>query len=139
MKKILLPVDGSTGCQKALDIAEDMAKKFDSTITVFNVYFYLNTQTADGFVIEESKVKNVDVNREIAEKTAEYFKSRGVKAETKVVTGDPAIDIIDEAEKGSYDLVILCTHGMSANRRFLIGSVTNKVVHHIKVPVLIVR
>ena len=73
------------------------------------------------------------------DKTAEYFEKKGVSAKAKLVKGDPASDIIDEAEIGEYDVCIICTHGMSAGKRFLLGSVTNKVVHHIKIPILVVR
>ncbi|MBG0763406.1 MAG: universal stress protein [Tissierellales bacterium] len=41
--------------------------------------------------------------------------------------------------EGDYDLVVMRTHGMGATKRFMLGSVTNKVVHHIKKPILVVR
>jgi nucleotide-binding universal stress UspA family protein len=139
MKKILLPVDGSPGCQQALQIAEDLAKKFDSTITafyVFDMHRIPNELEYAGYI---EKMYDTETKRDFLDKTVQYFQERGVKAEAKMVKGDPASDIIDEAEKEGYDLVIICTKGMSAGKRFLLGSVTNKVVHHIKAPILIVR
>lgn len=139
MKKILFPTDGSMECQKALDIAEDLAKKYEGTITVFHVIdsHKLPSEMEHAAVIE--KVYDSEVVREMLDKTAEYFEKKGVSAKAKLVKGDPASDIIDEAEIGEYDVCIICTHGMSAGKRFLLGSVTNKVVHHIKIPILVVR
>jgi len=50
-----------------------------------------------------------------------------------------ATKIIEEAKKGNYDLIIMKTHGMKATKRFMLGSVTDKVVHHVSIPVLVVR
>jgi nucleotide-binding universal stress UspA family protein len=126
MKKILFPTDGSLECQKALDIAEDLAKKFDSELTIFHVFDYHVVTTE-----EEGK--------HMLDKAVEYFEKRGVNVNSKIVKGYPAADIIDEAEKGGYDVIIMCTHGMTAGKRFLLGSVTNKVLHHVTVPMLVVR
>jgi nucleotide-binding universal stress UspA family protein len=139
MKKILLPTDGSMKCQKVLDVAEELAKKYDSTITVFYVWDDHKISYELGYAALSDKINNSDVRKELLDKIVEYFEKKGVKAVAKVVKGDPAADIIDEAETGEYDLVIICTYGMSAGKRFLLGSVTNKVIHHIKVPTLVVR
>ena len=126
MKKILFPTDGSMECQKSLDIAEDLAKKFDSELVILHVFDYHIVATE-----EEGK--------HMIEKAVKYFEKRGVNVTSKIVPGYPAADILDEAEKGGYDLVIMCTHGMTAGKRFLLGSVTNKVLHHVTVPMLVVR
>jgi nucleotide-binding universal stress UspA family protein len=73
------------------------------------------------------------------ESIAEKYNEKGIKTEIKEVVGDPAAEIINEAENGDYDLIVMRTHGMKATRRFLMGSVTNKVVHHINKPILVVR
>jgi nucleotide-binding universal stress UspA family protein len=67
------------------------------------------------------------------------YRNKGITTETKVSEGDPASAILDEAEKGDYDLVIMKTHTMKERKRFMLGSVTNKVVHHINVPIMIIR
>ena len=48
-------------------------------------------------------------------------------------------EIIDTAIEGEFDLIIIGIHGMSAMRRFLIGSVADRVVRHALVPVLVAR
>ncbi|SHI36233.1 Nucleotide-binding universal stress protein, UspA family [Dethiosulfatibacter aminovorans DSM 17477] len=132
MKKILFPTDGSAECQKAYDMAEELAKKFDSEVTVFYVY---DIHVMKGYEVTTTE----EEGKKIIGKTVEYFKDRDVRVGSKIVKGYPAEAIIEEAEEGGYDLVIMCTHGMSARKRFMLGSVTNKVVQHVKVPMLVAR
>lgn len=58
---------------------------------------------------------------------------------TRVVTGDPAEEILSSARIGNYDMVVLGSHGRSALRGFLLGTVHSKILHHVRRPVLIVR
>ena len=67
------------------------------------------------------------------------FAGTDIPIKTLTCFGNPASKILDVIEQEKVDFVVMCTHGMSATKRFLIGSVTNKVVHHSKVPVLVVR
>jgi nucleotide-binding universal stress UspA family protein len=67
------------------------------------------------------------------------YRKEGIKTDTILMEGDPASVILDEAERGDYDLVIMKTHTMKKRKRFMLGSVTNKVVHHINKPILIMR
>jgi nucleotide-binding universal stress UspA family protein len=61
------------------------------------------------------------------------------KVQTKQTSGDPAEEIVKMAENEGFHLVVMCTHGMGITKRLLIGSVTNKVVHHSQIPVLTVQ
>lgn len=73
------------------------------------------------------------------EEAEKYFKDLGIKVDTRIVEGYPATEILEISEKENFDLIIMPTHGMSAIKRFTLGSVTNKVVHNSKVPVLVVK
>lgn len=139
MKRILLPVDGSPGCQKAFDMAENLAKKYDGTVTVLYVYDMAKLPYEVEFSSYIDKFNKTDANEKMLQDIVELFKSDGIKANSILLKGDPASEIIDESETGKYDVVIMCTHGMSTGKRFLMGSVTNKVIHHIKIPILVVR
>ncbi|HZQ83258.1 MAG TPA: universal stress protein, partial [Acidimicrobiales bacterium] len=59
--------------------------------------------------------------------------------ETKVLTGDPASVLVDETERGGYDLLVVGNKGMTGASRFFLGSVPNKVSHHAPTALLIVR
>jgi nucleotide-binding universal stress UspA family protein len=63
----------------------------------------------------------------------------GVTIETKVVEKDPATALLDEVEQGGYDLLVVGNKGMTGVGRFFLGSVPNKVSHHVNTSLLIVR
>jgi len=63
----------------------------------------------------------------------------GVDVETRAVRGDAADAIIEVAEQVGADLIVVGNKGMTGARRFLLGSVPNKVSHHAPCSVLIVR
>ena len=138
MKKILLPLEKSSEEVEVIDEAVKIAKNFNSTITIFHV--------DDSKVIinelqysPESYEKILE-NRQIDnKKMIKAYEDLGLNVQVKETAGDPAVEIIEEAEKGEYDLIIMKTHGMKAKKRFMLGSVTDKVVHHVKIPVLVVR
>ena len=139
MNKILLPIDGSIECQKALDYTIDMAEKYGSKITIIHVLDYNRIPNAINYDEFYDKIYNIDSRNEMLQKAVEYFEEKGIEADAKLVKGDPESEIIDEAEKEGYDICIMCTHGMSSGKRFMLGSVTNKVVRYIGIPILVIR
>jgi nucleotide-binding universal stress UspA family protein len=64
---------------------------------------------------------------------------KGAKFDKKLEFGNPAETIINVAEKGKYDLIIVGKRGLSTVKRFFLGSVSDDVSHHAKCSVLIVR
>jgi len=138
MKKILLPVENQEKIE-TIDIAVKLAKEFDSTITIFHAvdFHRIPNEVKYGAYIE--KIYETANKNNFIEKVVNLYKQEGIKTESKVIEGDAASEILEESEKGDYDLVIMKTHSMKENKRFMLGSVTNKVVHHINVPVLVVR
>lgn len=162
MKKILLPVDGSETCFKAYQTAKDLAEKFDSEVHVLHVRHeftrpylgemvnieiqnyvdtYHNAEHPEQKVSEGNYSESLldDIAYKILDNAEKYFKDDDIKVETRFLKGRPANTILDYAEDNDFDLIIMCTHGMSTLKRFTLGSVTNKVVHHAKVPVLVIK
>ena len=76
--------------------------------------------------------------RASVERTASGLGS-GVTADRLVAHGDPATEIVRVAEDGGFDVVVVGSHGSGFVKRVLVGSVSNHVVHHSTVPVLVVR
>ena len=70
-----------------------------------------------------------DVSATLAE-AAEGLKEEGVDVETHAREGDPADAILDVAEEQGADLIVVGNKGMTGAKRFLLGSVPNKVSHH---------
>jgi nucleotide-binding universal stress UspA family protein len=70
---------------------------------------------------------------------AEAARSAGVEVVTYARQGDPADAILDVAEEQGADLIVVGNKGMTGARRFLLGSVPNRVSHHAPCSVLIIR
>lgn len=79
-----------------------------------------------------------DVER-VLEQAAAELRAAGVEVETLAREGDPADAILDVAEQRGADLVVVGNKGMTGAKRFLLGSVPNKVSHHAPCSVLIIR
>jgi nucleotide-binding universal stress UspA family protein len=79
-----------------------------------------------------------EVNNTLKE-AAEELQEKGVEVETYAREGDPADAILDVAEEENADLIVVGNKGMTGARRFLLGSVPNKVSHHAPSSVMIIR
>ena len=73
------------------------------------------------------------------EEAADQLRAGGAKVETHAREGDPADAILDIAEEQNADLIVVGNKGMSGAKRFLLGSVPNKVSHHAPCTVMIIR
>lgn len=140
-KKILVPIDGVDVENVVIEVVKDYIETHDSEVVIFNCQdvlpsvYWMNDPVAVKDVPYDPKT----IAEDIVSKVKDSFGNLSDKIETKTEIGDPATEILNTAEAGNFDLIVMCTHGMSATKRFLLGSVTNKVVHHAKIPVLVVR
>jgi nucleotide-binding universal stress UspA family protein len=75
----------------------------------------------------------------VLESAAGSAKQEDVEARTHAREGDPADAILDVAEETNADLIVVGNKGMKGTRRFLLGSVPNKISHHAPCGVYIVR
>lgn len=138
VKKILLPVDGSQSAEVAIEMVRKMAASFGAKIYVINVvelrregaiheaYIY------GGDVIKQFQTFSENIIKDISQKL------EGYDFEAVSVVGHPADEILNMANEKDVDVIVMATHGMTAMKRFLVGSVTNYVVHHSKKPVLVI-
>jgi nucleotide-binding universal stress UspA family protein len=134
---ILVPTDGSEGSLRAVDHALTLASSFDATLHAVYVV-ELNALPAEfdaGDVFEDLEAEGrraLDAVRERAEGT-------DVSVEARVGSGPPHRVILDYVDEHDVDLVVMATHGRTGLDRYLLGSVTEKVVRLADVPVLTVR
>jgi nucleotide-binding universal stress UspA family protein len=143
-RSIVVGTDGSDTAGKAVEEAIDLAKTVGAAVYVVSAY----EPVPQGRLREEARQVPEDVQwminpREDVDATlaeaADRVRDAGLEAETFAREGDPADAILDVAEERGADLIVVGNKGMTGARRFLLGSVPNKVSHHAPCSVLIVR
>lgn len=134
---ILLPFDGSDGAAETLHHAAEIAHWADATI---HVLFVADT-TRDSVTVVETQVVDalVQEGKDIVEEAEKTLRTLGGDYDSDVVQGNPAPTIVEYAERYDHDLIVMPTHGRKGVSRYLVGSVTEKVVRLASVPVLTVR
>lgn len=140
-KKILVPVDGAHTCDKAVSYVKEIATRFNSEVILFNAQDVTPSiaWVNDPVVFNQLQYDPDQLANEILNHAKEAYKEVTFPVTTYHSIGDPAHAILDAADELDVEMIIMCTHGMKAVKRFLLGSVTDKVVHHASVAVLVVR
>jgi nucleotide-binding universal stress UspA family protein len=143
-RSIVVGTDGSDTARKAVDEAVDLAKALGAALCLVMAY----EPVPKSRLREEARQAPEDLQwminpREdvdaILSEAAEAIREAGVEVETYPREGDPADAILDVAEERGADLIVVGNKGMTGARRFLLGSVPNKVSHHAPCSVLIIR
>ncbi len=132
-----MAVDGSESAKKAFEKSIYLAQKCSSKIDLIHVVqCELGGDSANTFeIIEELTNKAKNMLEEYKNQAAK----NNVSIQIMVTQGDPAKVIIELAKAKSYDLIIMGTRGRTAFQELLIGSVSQKVMHHASCPVMVVR
>jgi nucleotide-binding universal stress UspA family protein len=130
-QNILVPLDGSQVASSVLPYVANLAKRLESRVTLLTV-FTLPQREARGLETEVRAEAQAVARRE-----AQRLAEAGVAADTLVVSGRPAEQIVNQAQTRNFDLIAMGTRGQSGIRRGLVGSVTDEVVRSSKVPVLV--
>lgn len=135
--EILFPTDGSDGAAAALDHAIDLAEVHDAAI---HLLFVVDTTYLGGGAAEATVVESLQTaGEQTLEDGADRIRARGLAVTRELRRGEPYRAILDYCEEMDVDLVVMGTHGRSGLERFLLGSVTEKIVRAADVPVLTVR
>ena len=144
ISSIVVGTDGSETARKAVREAVDLAKVLGARLDIVSAYEPVSSQR----LREEARQVPADLEwmvnpREDVEATlkeaSEELEGVGVSVEVFAREGDPADAILDVAEERGSDLIVVGNKGMTGAKRFLLGSVPNKVSHHAPCSVLIVR
>jgi nucleotide-binding universal stress UspA family protein len=140
-RNILIATDGSESSRFAADAGIELALLSGARIqAVYVIDIYAYSSAPKDLKWEESMHAQF---RELGSDAVSYVenmaKDAGVNVETRILEGHPAEEILNFAEKHDSDLIVLGSLGKTATERFLIGSISEKVVRNSKVPVLIVR
>jgi nucleotide-binding universal stress UspA family protein len=148
MKRILVGVDGSATSLKAVELAADLAKKCGAQLTLLTVV-PRSPPAVDPTFEEYARIEHIqDPPEEFVVAAAEKVldrarKAAGAKGATPIEAGpafgDPAREIIAEAEDRNADLIVVGSRGHGRLAGLLLGSVAQKLVSHAPCPVLVVR
>jgi nucleotide-binding universal stress UspA family protein len=148
-ERILVPLDGSKVGEAALPVIEQLISKVPSgskleviligVITLLRHWVVVGEASAPVSYTEDELKVIKDRVENYLEKTGENLKTKGVEVKTIVVSGNAADEILKAADQNNADLIAMSTHGRSGLRRLAFGSITDKVMHGSRIPVLMVR
>ncbi len=142
-KKVVVPTDGSAWSERAIPYAVDFARISEGEVTLLHIFTPPMHEFVDSLAIageyelanrirEEIKTHLLGLRNEI--------RAEGVGCQLRIIDGvGVAHHICDYVREEGVDLVVMSTHGHSGLVRFLFGSVAHKVMHDLKVPVLVIR
>ena len=143
-RSIVVGTDGSETAGKAVEAAARLAGLSGATLEIVSAYEPVGSQR----LREEARQVPPDlqwmINRRAdvdatLQHAAEQARGAGVTAQSYAREGDPADAILDVAEELGADLIVVGNKGMTGARRFLLGSVPNRISHHAPCAVMIIR
>jgi nucleotide-binding universal stress UspA family protein len=143
--KILLAIDGSSCSDAAVEEVTRRPWPEDSSLKVLNVMDPPMAPTPETWAVPASYFNEIETalrkqGQNIIDSALQKLKAnKTLSLSSIVVLGSPRPVILDEAEDWGADLIVLGSHGYSAWKRFLLGSVSQAVVSHAKCSVEVVR
>ena len=143
-KSIVVGTDGSDTATQAVRQAVELARAVGARIELVSAYEPVSDARLreDSIVVPEDLHWMINPREDVLatlEVAAGEIRAAGVEVEVFARQGDPADAILDVAEERASDLIVLGNKGMTGAKRFLLGSVPNKVSHHAPCSVLIIR
>lgn len=133
IRKILFPVDFSANCLGASHYVENLARHFQAEVTLLNVVSQ-NDYLMGTLALEETyKAASDAARKQLSGYLTGQFQNLDVKR--TVADGDPAMRIVEYSKKDGTDLIMMPTYGLGPFRRFILGSMTAKVLHDAACPV----
>jgi nucleotide-binding universal stress UspA family protein len=136
IRKVLVPLDGSECAERVLPTLEKLAADLKANPSLLRVAY---VHTFPGVDPVDAQVKAVREAEEYLGKLERQLSAKGLKVESHVRYGHEAEEILDHAAQKDIDLIAMTTHGRSGIKRFLFGSVAEKVIRHSPKPVFLVR
>lgn len=144
-KHLLVASDGSEHALRAASVAGEVALKFDAEVTVLCVYdppssraplVGPHTEMLDEDTLSryaEEVLDTVEIN------TGNVLRDLGVRFTVRKETGHPVEVIVGVAARSHADLIVLGSRGLGGMESFLLGSVSDRVLHHAHCPVMVVK
>ncbi|MGH2959611.1 MAG: universal stress protein [Solirubrobacterales bacterium] len=144
IQKIVVGTDGSDTAAQAVIQAGELAEKLGASLVIVSAFDPVSTarlekERADApSDVEWTINEREDVDAMLSQISAP-LEERNIDVKISARQGNPADAILDVAEEEGADLIVVGNKGMAGARRFLLGSVPNKITHHAPCSVLVVR
>lgn len=138
--KIMVPLDGSLRAEQAIPVAGRIARTSSASILLLRV--------VEVPIVHPSHFAEPPLSDEEAaqKKASDYLKQvaqsdalKGIGVEISVVFGSAADMVLETAETSRPDLIVMCSHGYTGLKRWMLGSVADRVIRHMPVPTLILH
>lgn len=142
IKRVMVPLDGSRLAEQVLPWAEGLAKRMEAEVELFRVFEPIPPEAADilrGILPHDINVQLKAQARDYLEEIAVRMRKSGLSVRSTESEGDPVSRILESVEGQRDALVAMSTHGRSGITRWVLGSITDKVLHSAVNPLLIVR
>ena len=139
---IAVAVDGSTHASQALEVAIDLAKKYESELALIAVapLIPLYLASSEAWIPAEIPEAETKMFRQIVDQGVAKAKAAGVGTVTGVCLEGVIVDeLLGWVEAHPVDLLVVGSRGLSTAKRLLLGSVSDAIAHHVNCPLLIVR
>ena len=143
-KHLLVPTDGSVMSVEAVRMAVGLAKEFDAKITGIHVIPEFHLLTYDTELLADTRTEHARHARNHAERYLAFIEQAATDAAvlcetTWLVNDHPYEAIVNTAQERHCDLIVMASHGRRGMEGLLIGSETQKVLIHSRIPVLVYR
>jgi nucleotide-binding universal stress UspA family protein len=143
-KKILVPLDGSPIAECVIPHIEAIAKACGSDVELISVIEPIEIPTRGRIALTDEDMNRItsDIKKEIhkyLDSISDRLNRSGIKTNPVILTGKPADSLVEYANNNHIDMLIMTTHGRSGISKWLWGSVAEKVIHAVNVPVLLIK
>jgi nucleotide-binding universal stress UspA family protein len=141
-KRMLVPLDGSALAEVILPYTRELARRIGLDVVLIHIADKKDSETLllhKAYVDRTADTIRSDLAKNQKKKSGVPRESQGIKVFGEVIVGYPAEEILRYADENDIDLILMATHGRSGIRRWVIGSVADKVLRSSRVPVLLVR
>ena len=144
-KKIMVPLDGSELAECVLPHVESFIEGCKVKQFVFvrvvepATVFYGGDYTISSDILREKEIVVQENARDYLAQVLDRLDYKSADLQAEVLTGHIADSLVDYAENNEFDLILIATHGRSGVRRWVRGSIADKVLRSSNIPVLMVR
>lgn len=142
-RQILVPLDGSERAEQVLPVVARLARATQSGITLLQVvdltYNSISYGIGAPYISQHLIDDEISRARNYLERWCHESTLAGIMVQTRALAGDPATVITAQAAKLPMGLIVISSHGYTGMKRWLLGSVAEKVAQHALIPVLILR